>query len=320
VIGPTYARPWQLTPQEIEAIPHPLDVTLGDDIQLIGYDLGHWRVKPGERLPVRLYWRALGRMEENYTLAVKVVGHEGQVYGAYHLFPGRGNFATSLWREGDCFRETYSVPIMSGASTHTIGRVSVSFFSDTGSREHLPARDAHGGPPGGSVLLGRIKIVGAPPRPTPSHEVSFQVGDRISLVGYDSPRNKVLAGESVGLTLYWGVRDQVVKDHTVFVHLVNAEGEIVAQGDAPPAGGSYPTGLWEQDEVIADGHVIHLPRDVPSGRYQILVGLYSLDTLVRLPVLTSVGERLIADAVPVDSVWVSRPEHRVFVPFVGHEE
>ena len=323
VIGPTYARPSQLTSQEMQAIPHPLDATFGESIQLIGYDLGQWRVKPGERLPVTLYWRALGKMEENYTLAVKVIGreaddHRGRVYGARHLFPGRGNFATSLWKEGDCFRETYWVPVEAQETTRTLARVSVSFFRDNGSPEHLPARDPRGGPPGASVLFGRIKIAGTPPWPVPPHRVSFQVGNRISLTSYDLPQSKALAGGDVELTLYWEARDRVVEDYTVFVHLLGANGEIVAQGDGPPEGGGYPTGLWEGDEMIADDHIIHLPQDLPAGRYQILVGLYSLDTLVRLPALTSAGERLAADAIPLGHVQVSHPEHRVFLPLVTH--
>ncbi len=98
-----------------------------------------------------------------------------------------------------------------------------------------------------------------------------------------------------------------MEDYTVFVHLVNANGEIVAQGDGPPMGGSYPTGLWDRDEEITDGHIIHIPQDLPSGQYQILVGLYNLDTLVRLPVLTSSGERLMADAIALGYVWVNNP-------------
>ncbi|MEA3346035.1 MAG: glycosyltransferase family 39 protein [Chloroflexota bacterium] len=317
VISPTYARPPQLTPEEVHAISYPLGVTFGDHIQLIGYDLDRRRVKPGERLPVTLYWRALGSMKENYTLTVKVIGHEGEIYGARHLFPGRGNFATSLWKEGDCFRETYRVPIKAKQTTRTLARVSVSFFHGDGSQKHLPARDARAESLGSSVLFGRIKIAGAPPRPVPSHEVSFQMGDRVSLIGYDLPRGEVLVGGEVELGLHWRARGSVSEDYNIFVHLVDSEGEIVAQGDGPPVSGSYPTGIWEEGEVIVDTHTIYLPRDLPSGGYQILVGLYRLDTLIRLPALTSDGERLTADAIPLGYIRVSHPDHRIFLPFVG---
>lgn len=315
-IGPVYARPPQLTAQEMQAIPHPLSVTFGDNIQLVGYELGQWRVRPGETLPVTLYWQALGEMEENYTLAVKVVGHDGKVYGARHLFPGRGNFATSLWRRGDRFRETYRVPIETQETMRTLAHVNVSFFRGDGVQEHLPAYDPRGNPLGGGVLFGRVKIAGRPPRPSPSHATSFRLGDRIALIGYDLPEREILAGEDARLILYWEARGRVMEDYTVFVHLVSAEGEIVAQGDGPPAHGSYPTGLWERGEVISDGHVIHLPQELPSGRYQILVGLYSPDTLARLSVLTPAGKHMRDEAVPLTYIQVSRPYHWIFLPLV----
>ena len=307
-ILPTYAKPRLLSPADIQALENPLGLHFSDRIELVGYELAYQEVTPHSEIPVTLYWRCLGEMERNYILAVKVVGWDHQVYGGLHLHPGRGNFPTSLWREGDLFRETYWVPVEAPETVRTLARVSVSFFRDNSSSEYLPVRDPHGGPPGGSALFGRIKIAGTPPRPVPSHKVSSQVGDHISLIGYDLPQNKALAGKDVGLTLYWEARDRVVEDYTVFVHLVSGEGEIVAQGDGPPVGGGYPTGLWEGDEVIADRHIIHLPPDLPSGRYHILAGLYSLDTLVRLPALTFTGERLTADAIhmlPTDSLTIT---------------
>jgi len=316
-IGPVYARPPQLTAQEMQAIPHLLGITFGDSIQLAGYELGQWRVRPGERLPVTLYWQALGETEENYVLAVKVIGHDGRVYGARHLFPGRGNFATSLWKRGDRFRETYWVPVKARETTRILAHVSVSFFRSDGAQEHLLAHDPRGSPLGGSVLFGRIKVAGRPPRPSPSHEVSFQLGDRIALIGYDLPEREILAGEDVRLTLYWKAQGRIMEDYTVFVHLVSAEGELVAQGDGPPVNGSYPTGLWEGGEVIADSHIIHLPQGLPSGRYQILVGLYSPDTLVRLPVLASTGKHVRDDAIPLTYIQVSHPYHWIFLPLMG---
>jgi len=317
VIGPTYARPPQLTAGEMQTITRRVNYTFGPAIQLIGYDLREWRVKPGERLPVTLYWRALAKMEENYTLSVKVIGQDGEAYGARHLFPGRGNFATSLWKEGDCFRETYWVPVEAQGASRVVAHVDVSFFRHDSSQTHLLVRDDSGRPPGGSAVFGRIKIAGTPLRRVPSHEVSYQLGERIGLVGYDLPVKRFVAGEDLGMALYWEARDRIVEDYQVFVHLVNAEGKTVAQGDSPPMGGAYPTGLWEKDELIVDDYLISLPCDLPSGQYQLLAGLYVLDTLVRLPASTSAGQRLLADAIPIDDIEVRGLDHRIFLPLTG---
>jgi len=328
-IMPTYARPPQLTPEQVHAIPHPVNITFGQQgpekatIQLMGYEIGQWRVKPGERLPVTLYWRALGRIGENYTLAVKVIGADGEEYGALHLFPGRGNFATSLWEEGDAFRETYQIPIAAPATMRVLARVSVGFFCSSNCREcrgiPLQVYNERGETIGGSALIGRVKIAGRPPHPILLRRCSFQVGDRILLTGYDLPKDVARAGTGIELTLYWEAQGRIPEDYTVFVHVVNDNGEIVAQGDAPPSGGNYPTSLWEAGEIIKDGHFIHLPQNLPSGRYRLFVGLYNLHTMARLPALTPEGKHLMNSAIPIGHVQVRGFKHWIYLPYAQRE-
>jgi hypothetical protein len=323
VIAPTYAAPPALSQREIDGIPFPVDIKFGDSIQLMGYDLGSWRAEAGEEVWVTLYWRALGNMDRNYTLAVKIVGDQEKVYGARHLFPGRGNFATSLWQIGDSFRETYWMRIESPETTRTMARVSVSFFEEgdgEGSLHYMPVQDPQGGPSGNSALLGRLKIAGTPLRSEPSHRVAFRLGDHISLSGYDLPARERLAGQYVKLVLYWEVGNRVAEDYSVFVHLVNANGESVAFGDGPPQTGNYPTGLWDAGEQVIDEHIIHLPHDLPAGDYLVLAGLYRLDTLVRLPVLSSAGEPVPDDAIALGSLRVNEAQHRLYFPSIQHRE
>jgi hypothetical protein len=90
----------------------------------------------------------------------------------------------------------------------------------------------------------------------------------------------------LALTLYWQSLAPVDADYVVFVHLVDAGGEIVAQGDGPPLDGVYPTSYWRPGEVLADGHLLAAG---PAGSYRLLVGLYTLpqdqgDPGSRLPV------------------------------------
>jgi hypothetical protein len=57
----------------------------------------------------------------------------------------------------------------------------------------------------------------------------------------------------------------------------------VAQGDGPPLKGDYPTSLWAAGETISDPHTVALPDDMPVDQYRLLVGMYRLDTMERLP-------------------------------------
>ena len=56
--------------------------------------------------------------------------------------------------------------------------------------------------------------------------------------------------------------------------------------------GDYPTSVWAPGEDIVDPHAIVLPADIAPGQYRLLVGMYSLETLVRLPRLDGAGDSI----------------------------
>jgi hypothetical protein len=75
----------------------------------------------------------------------------------------------------------------------------------------------------------------------------------------------------------------------VFVHLVEVEGQLAAQRDSEPVGGSRPTSTWAVGEPIKDRVGLLLPADVPPGLYELVVGMYDPATLERLPVRDADG-------------------------------
>ena len=103
------------------------------------------------------------------------------------------------------------------------------------------------------------------------------------------------------------------EDYTIFVHLLNGNGERVAGVDAPPRGGEYPTGLWEAGEVITD--VRSLPLDgLSPGRYQLVVGMYAPDTLQRLPCYDSSGESIAGESIPLTGIEILPVRTRLYLP------
>jgi hypothetical protein len=83
------------------------------------------------------------------------------------------------------------------------------------------------------------------------------------------------------LTLFWRTETVPAADYTVFVHLLNKQGDLVAQFDSPPAGGAYPTSLWDPGEIIVDERLL---TNLPPGQFTLQVGLYHPVTGERLPV------------------------------------
>ena len=45
-------------------------------------------------------------------------------------------------------------------------------------------------------------------------------------------------------------------DYTSFVHIVDADDQIVAQADMQPLDGRYPTSVWSPDELIVEERTV----------------------------------------------------------------
>ncbi|HEV2123798.1 MAG TPA: hypothetical protein VGW38_13625, partial [Chloroflexota bacterium] len=120
-------------------------------------------------------------------------------------------------------------------------------------------------------------------------EMPVRFGEHIQLTGYALDSRVVQPGEILRLTLYWETDARVKTDYTVFNHLVDATGARVGQRDGQPRLGRAPTSRWRPQELIADTHEITIPGDAPTGIYELIVGLYDLRTMQRLPVTSGSG-------------------------------
>ncbi len=115
-------------------------------------------------------------------------------------------------------------------------------------------------------------------------------GGLARLLGYSLERDKVQAGETLPLVLYWQAQAEIKTSYTVFIHLVDEEGRLVGQGDRLPAGGAYLTTEWPVGERVVDRQKVEVKADAPAGRCYLEIGLYDWATGERLPVLDENGQ------------------------------
>jgi len=101
-------------------------------------------------------------------------------------------------------------------------------------------------------------------------------------------------GVTLRLVLYWETLAPLEKSYTVFTHLLDPQGVLRGQKDAPPLAGTYPTDLWQVGEQIVDSYDIPLDPAAPPGDYVLEVGLYEWPQNQRLPV-TDPGGRAVGD-------------------------
>ena len=192
------------------------------------------------------------------------------------------------------------------AGTGTWGRVSLAFQVPPGApmlRLYLHPETRAG------FLFGRVEIkpavaatlralsqplpVAAPLRATPAGvtypvDTLFQGGLR--LVNLQLSAASVRRGARLGMEFQFRFEQPGLDlaDLAVFVHVVNAAGDIVLQGDVglvelleldPYAARLIPTAPWLRSMAV--------PAGTPSGTYRIQVGLFRISDAARLPILAS---------------------------------
>ncbi len=84
-------------------------------------------------------------------------------------------------------------------------------------------------------------------------------------------------GEPLCFELQWHTTRPLPTDYTVFIHVLDQNGQIVAQSDLQPGGGYAPTSGWPIGQPITDRHGLILPPTFAPGEYHIVVGLYGPD-------------------------------------------
>lgn len=103
----------------------------------------------------------------------------------------------------------------------------------------------------------------------------------IILDGYRHPA-VVRPGATLPLALFWRATRPLPADYVVYIHLVDAAGNKVAQRDLAPLEGRRPTSNWPVDEVIRDDQDLSIPATVTPGSYRLLAGMYDGTTLAAI--------------------------------------
>jgi len=126
----------QATDRVFDAPPisHPLTAILGDQVQLLGYDLSAKAVAPGDTLTLTLYWRALIEMDEDYTVFTHLLAPDGSMTGQRDNYPVGGSYPTSLWLAGEVVTDVYEIPVRADATPGMHNLEVGMYVAETGAR------------------------------------------------------------------------------------------------------------------------------------------------------------------------------------------
>jgi hypothetical protein len=259
---------------EPDPLQHERRAEFGDQLALVGWSLqAPPALEAGEPFSLAVVWQAQQVLETDYATFAHLVdeGERGWV-GDDHQ-PYDGLYPTSAWGAGEMVRDLFTLTVPADAPPGLYD-VQVGWY-DPGGKERLPVGE------GDTVRVAVLPVGWAGTGLQTLTSAGARFGDVITLEGYTWQ----VEPEAVQVTLRWSTDVFLDSDYTVFVHLVDPEDgdRMVAQGDAPPMGGRWPTSLWLPGVAVDDVHTITLPPDLPAGPYYLLVGLYDPVTGDRLP-------------------------------------
>ncbi|OQY32284.1 MAG: hypothetical protein B6243_07620, partial [Anaerolineaceae bacterium 4572_5.2] len=264
-----------------------------NEISLDNYDFKVKRVGQGKGFPLRLLWRALKTPNDNYTLLVELIDRDNRVWRDW-----QAPLETTSWQPDQQVRQQIDLTVPAEAPTGPNAlRVRLSWLRPDGSP--LPARHWIL-PIGNSISLDGPAITPKKNRsfekPSPQTESAINFENKAALIGYDLPsavsgQPSAVSPSSLSLTLYWQGLGEMRHSYTVFVHLVDSAGKVIAQQDAAPGErGKQPTTSWAIGEYITDPVEIPLPPNLPPGEYTVVAGLYLSPNGPRLQRLDEAGQ------------------------------
>ncbi len=285
-----------------DAVPtHEVFARFGDEVELWGYDLEPNVAAPGSAVLIRLYWRALSFSNQDLTVYTQLqTVPDTRLLDQNDSQPVAGRSRVTLWRPGEVVVDTYQLDVPGDAQPGKL--IVIAGLYENVTIRRIDVYDASGVRVSDHILLGAITLPATGPQPTAAQPVDFVAGTppTIAVAGVTLPTQPLRAGDQLDMTLFWKSIASVDKDYTVFVHVLDDAGQLVAQADAPPAGGRSPTSLWLAGEVTIDQRSVVLPPNLPAGTYHVSFGLYDPVSGARLPWHDASGTRLADDRVILD--------------------
>lgn len=240
-------------PTELD-ITNRADIKIAPGVNLLGWSALPASRRPGEWIDLSLYWQGMDADRADVERDLLLLSGDGEIA----LFDDRPfRYPPSQWAAGEVVREAVPWQLarnLENGDYTLVLRVGESL-----------------------VELGTLEIVGLPriyDLPSVSEQAEIALGESLQLYGY-----VIEADGDLRLQLVWQALASVETDYTVFIHVLDEDGNIIAQRDIMPMNNTYPTSLWAAGEYVLDEHTF---TDLPSGNYGVRVGLYDQATSARL--------------------------------------
>jgi mannosyltransferase len=99
------------------SIQNPVERVFDGKIRLLGYDFGSTSYRPGEAVPLTLYWQAVGQIDRRYKVFTHVMGDvyninsDNFLWGQQDNEPDNNRRPTTTWRSREIIVDAYAIPL-----------------------------------------------------------------------------------------------------------------------------------------------------------------------------------------------------------------
>jgi hypothetical protein len=268
----TLAQAYGVPPALAQVTPdRPLAASFGGGLRLVGADLpAGAAAAPGATLPLTLYWTTGAAIPGDYTLFVHLATADDRLLAQVDGVPDHGRHPTRQWRPGAVFADTLRLTL-AGDAPLGLATLSVGWYPIDDERARLPVTDATGAALGDRLVIARVAVVDGTPAPQPADPVAAWENG-ITLAQATVTQGN--AGPTAALLAWWSAAT-LHQDYTLFVQVLDADNQVLAQVDQEPLAGRRPTSTWRTGDAIAETAVL---PPVASGEWaRVIAGWYGRD-------------------------------------------
>ncbi len=302
-------HPLRYNGQQIQGA-QPQNLRFGTEIELMGDETPALTLKADDRIPVTLYWRALGPINANYSVALHLIDGAGHLYGQEdHQHPD--GYPTRELLPDRYIRDAYALQPWSGAPPGQYTLTVSLYNGETGEIQSIWDRESRW--LGASVPLATVTIT-RPQHLITTRKISLTrslyagMGDYLQLIGTGELPAGPHVGDVIPLILYWQSGSAPQKDYLARLQLLSPDGKVAMESTAAPGGENYPTSNWSAGTLIREARDFRIPALRPDGT-PLESGTYTLTA-----VLLDSGRA----PVKIGTLSIQAPERTFDLPAVSH--
>lgn len=252
---------------EQEAASQELNVRFGD-LRLRSYKLTDPPPAWGRDGGLVLEWEALDSLREDYTVYLHLYdAHGHRVAQGDSLIVDRTLEPTSQWETGVAKPALYHLPVPPGTPPGQYQLELGVYDLETG--ERLPLLSSENG---ARETAARLPMTIGIPDQIPEvadldvpHLLKHPLTSNLELVGYELEHEAILAGNGMGIRLFWQAHGSMDQDYRLQLTLEGENEVVYGQQAFDPTSTDYPTSHWKPDELLGEWYYLSTREDVPTG-------------------------------------------------------